>query len=73
MNLEKLSLILVVIIGVVAAVAYGTMIVLGLVATFPFGLPILIVIGLFVAICVGVLRQRLSNKEDDFYEKNVKE
>lgn len=73
MNLEKLSLVLVVATGAIFVAVYGTMLAIGLVATFPYGLPALVLVALFVTICVGVLKQRLSNREDDYYEKNVNE
>ncbi len=43
----------------------------GMIAAFPFGL-----IGLVVIVAVGllfikVLRERLANKEDDYYANNV--
>lgn len=38
---------------------------------FPWGLLALIPIGIVLAIVGVVVHQRLNNKEDDYYEKNV--
>ena len=55
----------------VVAVLYALAMLVGIIAAFPFGL-----IGLLVVIGVGVLfvkvlKERLGNKEDDYYSKNV--
>ena len=73
MSLEKLALIGICIVGGIFVIVYGAMLVVGMVATFPYGLPALFIIGLFVFICIAVLKQRLNNKEDDYYEKNVQD
>lgn len=67
MPLDKLALICVVILAAIWCVALLT----SAVAVLPYGLIILAVL------CVGgyfvyrVIRDRLENKEDDYYEKNV--
>lgn len=71
MALDKIALIGIIIVGGVAAVGYGALLIAGVIATFPFGLPALGIAGLFIFICWRVLQQRLNNKEDDYYEKNV--
>ena len=71
MALDKIALIGIVIVGGIAAIGYGVLLLIGVVATFPFGLPVLAIAGLFVFVCLRVLQQRLNNKEDDYYEKNV--
>lgn len=71
MSLDKIALIGIIIVGCFAALGYGTMLVVGMVATFPYGLPVLLIVGWFVFVCWRVLQQRLNNKEDDYYEKNV--
>jgi F0F1-type ATP synthase assembly protein I len=73
MSLEKLALIAIVIVGAIVVAVYGTLLAFGVVATFPYGLPVLAIVGMFVFICVAVLIQRLRNREDDYYEKNVRE
>ena len=73
MKLETLALIGFLIINGVVVIGWGIAIVIGAVATFPYGLPILAVLGLFLAVYIGVVIQRLNNKEDDYYEKNIKE
>lgn len=55
----------------IAAATWLILIIAGMIAAFPFGL-----IGLVVIIGVGfllarVILDRLSNKEDDYYSKNV--
>lgn len=71
MALDKIALIGIIIVGGMAAIGYGVLLIVGVIATFPFGLPALLVAGLFIYICWRVLQQRLNNKEDDYYEKNV--
>ena len=43
----------------------------GAIAMWPFGIPALIVVGVVVYLFVTVLRQRLANREDDHYERNI--
>ncbi|MDH5434663.1 MAG: hypothetical protein OEY19_12035 [Gammaproteobacteria bacterium] len=55
----------------VIAVLYLLAMIFGMIAAFPFGL-----IGLFVLAGVGilfvkVLKERLENKEDDYYSKEI--
>ena len=71
MSLDKIALIGIILVGGSAAIGYAVLLVIGVVATFPFGLPALLVAGLFVFVCWRVLQDRLNNKEDDYYEKNV--
>jgi uncharacterized membrane protein YraQ (UPF0718 family) len=65
--MEKLAYILLIIVAAIWIVA----ILMGMIMAFPYGL-----IGLVVIIAVGllfakVIKDRLSNKEDDYYSKNV--
>ncbi len=73
MKLEDIALIGILIISGVGVLFYGALIVLGAIATFPFGLPVLALGGIFVFVFLGVVLQRMNNKEDDYYEKNIKE
>lgn len=69
MNLPRLALI-----GVaIVAIIYAAVAVAGLIIVGPAG--IIGAIGLaFVALLFfGVLQSRLNNKEDDYYEKNIKD
>ena len=55
----------------VVVVLYFLAVLFGIIALFPFGL-----IGLIVLIGIGalflkVVKERLANKEDDYYSKNV--
>ncbi|MCB1510934.1 MAG: hypothetical protein KDJ36_08515 [Hyphomicrobiaceae bacterium] len=67
MKLDRIALILIVAGGAV----YCGILVLGMIALFPFGLIGLGIFAIFAAIFFTVVRQRLSNAEDDYYERNV--
>jgi hypothetical protein len=67
MKLETAALALVVIFAVLWL---GTL-VTGLLAAVPFGVIGLIPVAIVLALLVEVIRQRLANKEDDYYDKNV--
>ena len=55
----------------VVALAYLVAMFVGVIAAFPFGLLILLgLLGVGVLL-VKVIRERLSNTEDDYYAKNV--
>ena len=55
----------------VVAICYGLAMLVGMIALFPFGLlGLLVVVGLGV-LGVKVIKERLANKEDDYYAKNV--
>jgi hypothetical protein len=56
--------------GIVAALYILAMIV-GMVAVFPYGLVGLIVITAIGVLFIKVLKERLQNKEDDYYSKKV--
>ncbi len=45
----------------------------GMVAAWPFGFFGLIAIVAFGLLLIKVIKERLSNKEDDYYEKNVQQ
>ncbi len=65
--LEKIALIL---IGLVV-LAYITMLTIGMIMAFPFGLLGLLLLALVGFLFVKVLLDRLSNQEDNYYAKNV--
>jgi membrane protein implicated in regulation of membrane protease activity len=67
MKLETIALALVVIF---AALWLGTF-VTGLLTAIPYGVFGLIPVAIVLALLVEVIRQRLANKEDDYYDKNV--
>ena len=57
---------------VAVAIAWLVMVIVGLIETLPMG-----IIGLALIVGIGllfvkVLKERLTNKEDDYYSKNVK-
>ena len=56
--------------GIVAALYILAMIV-GMVAVFPYGLVGLIAITAIGVLFLKVLKERLQNKEDDYYSKKV--
>lgn len=69
MNLPKLALI-----GVaIAAAIYLVLALIGLAIAGPYGIIGFIVLAFVGALFFGVLSQRLGNKEDDYYEKNIKD
>jgi hypothetical protein len=67
MSLQKICLILACIAGGLWALGLAA----GLVAAFPFGLPVLAGLGVLAFVFVRVVRDRLNNAEDDYYEKNI--
>ena len=67
MKLENMVLAVVVVFAVLWLVAAVT----GLIATVPYGWIGLVPIALVVGLIAAVVYQRLTNKEDDYYEKNV--
>ena len=67
--LEKVALLF---IGLVA-VGYITMLIIGMIVAFPFGLIGLVVLAIIGGLFVKVLLERLSNQEDEYYSKNVKQ
>ncbi len=67
MKLETLALALAVIFALLWLVSVTT----GLVASVPFGWLGLIPIAIILALLVEIIRQRLANKEDDYYDRNV--
>lgn len=67
MTLDRIALILI----VAGAVIYAGVLVLGMIALFPFGLIGLGIFAILGALFFTVVRQRLTNAEDDYYERNV--
>jgi hypothetical protein len=55
----------------VVALCYLGAMLFGIVAAFPFGLIILIGLIGFGILLVKVIKERLGNREDDYYTKNV--
>ncbi len=60
-----------IIVGIVAAYVIAMMV--GLFAIFPYGLIGLAVLAVVLYFVVRVVRDRLTNAEDDYYEKNIKQ
>ncbi|MBC6403969.1 MAG: hypothetical protein GDA39_10745 [Hyphomonadaceae bacterium] len=69
MDLSKIALIGV----IVVVVTFGLLTVLGLMFAGPLGVVGLVVVGFFAVLFFGILNDRLKNREDDHYEKNVKD
>jgi len=65
--MEKIGYIL---LAIVAAIWIGLMI-FGLISAFPAGLIGLVAISGIGILFIKVLKERLENKEDDYYSKNV--
>ena len=55
----------------VVALCYLGAMMFGIIAAFPFGLIILIGLIGFGILLVKVIKERLGNREDDYYTKNV--
>lgn len=67
MPLDKLALICVIILAAIWCI----ILLASTIAILPYGLPVLLgilIVGYFV---YRVIRERLENKEDDYYEKNI--
>ncbi len=45
----------------------------GVFATLPYGLPVLVLLAVVGYVVYRVIRERLANAEDDYYEKNIKQ
>lgn len=56
---------------VVAAVVYAAVWITGLVVFVPWGWLGLIPLALIVGLLAAVIWQRINNKEDDYYDRNV--
>ena len=69
MPLDKLVLILV----IAGAVLWALVMLGGIITTLPWGLPALILFLIGGYIVYRVIRDRLSNAEDDYYDKNVEQ
>ncbi|MEM7423591.1 MAG: hypothetical protein AAF334_07690 [Pseudomonadota bacterium] len=53
------------------AALWGVGVLGGLIAIFPFGLPAMLALALGGYFLYRVVRDRLANAEDDYYEKHV--
>lgn len=67
MKLDTLILVFV----CLAVVVWALIMIAGMIAAWPFGIPGLLVVGIAGYIVYRVVADRLRNAEDDYYEKNV--
>lgn len=67
MKLEIIALVLAVAFAGLWLIAFVT----GVLAAIPFGIFGLVPVAILLALLVEVIRQRLANKEDDYYDKHV--
>lgn len=73
--MERATPIVMLIFGIVGLIA----LVIGAILTWPFGLPVMFVLGAFGLLCLKallfarVLFERVTNEEDNYYSKNVKQ
>ena len=59
-----------VILGIVL-VGYILALIIGMIAAFPYGLIGLFILSGFALLFIKAIKDRLENKEDDYYSKNV--
>ena len=69
MPLDRLALIFV----AVVACLWAVVMIMGMVAALPWGLPGLIAFGAIGFLLWRVISDRLSSREDDYYENNVQQ
>ena len=55
----------------IIVIAYLVAMIIGMIAVFPFGLLGLIFMAGFGILMVKVIKERLQNKEDDYYSKEI--
>ena len=67
MKLDTIMLVLV----CAGAAIWALGMVAGMIAAFPFGIPALVIVAIVGYVLYRVIRDRLENAEDDYYEKNV--
>ncbi len=67
MSIDRIALILV----VVLASIYVAVLLLGLIGLLPYGLPLLVVFLVVGYLFWRVVKDRLTNSEDDYYDKNI--
>lgn len=56
--------------GILVA-GWGLLMLAGMVAAYPFGLIVLVAVLAFGLLLIKVLKERVDNKEDDHYDRNV--
>ena len=67
MKLDTIMLVLV----CIGAGLWALGLIAGMIAAFPFGIPALVIVAIVGFVLYRVIRERLENAEDDYYEKNV--
>lgn len=67
MKLEQIALVVVILYGLLWVGGVLT----GLILAVPFGFIGLIPVAIFGGLLIAVIVQRLNNREDDYYDKNV--
>ena len=55
----------------IVAVAYVLAMLAGMIVVFPFGILGLLLMGGFGILLIKVVKERLHNKEDDYYSKEI--
>ena len=68
MPLDRIMLYMVGALALFAAILYGVALVIGAVSFGPLGILILIPAGIAVYIVQRIIRERLGNREDDYYD-----
>ncbi|MEM9028221.1 MAG: hypothetical protein AAGC70_07620 [Pseudomonadota bacterium] len=69
MSLDRLALIII----LIPAAVWIVVMLAGVIAAWPYGIPVLIAFAVVAYIFMRIVAQRLSSREDDYYEKNIHE
>ncbi|MEM0922993.1 MAG: hypothetical protein AAGF44_02765 [Pseudomonadota bacterium] len=69
MPLDRLVLYIVAGIAVLVALSYLVAVVIGAVAIGPLGLVVLIPVAVVAYIAIRIIRERVGNAEDDYYDR----
>ncbi len=67
MKLDQVALILV----IAGAAVWLVTLVTGMMQFMPYGMLILVPLALVAGLLVRIIGQRMNNKEDDYYDKNI--
>ena len=55
----------------IVVIIYTIAMFIGMIETFPYGLPILVLVVALGILMIKVLKERIRNKEDDYYSREI--